>query len=207
MPGSFSRVVVRCSGAIRFVQSIACVARRGQQHGSMLSQRLLGDRISAGQRSHRPRNRARQFSRLRDQQHQRVRIMLGLRNQVGCNKRRLAVVTKNQSFGRARQKIDGAIESHNFLGRGHKQISRPDDLVHARNCFCAVSQRRNRLRAADRGRTRALPTAPPPPEWPARGAAKPREYPSPRQPAPESPSSARLRAGDSVRRERNIRPN
>ena len=75
--------------------------------------------------------------------------MLGLRHQVRCNERRLALVAKNQSLGRTRQKIDGAIKSHNFLRSGHKQISRPDDLVYSGNAFRAVSQGRNCLRAAD----------------------------------------------------------
>ena len=115
----------------------------------MFSQRLLGNRISLRHGRNRARDRTRQLARLRDQQHHGVRIMLRLRHQVSRNERRLAMVTKNQPLRRTRQKIDGAIKGHNFLRRGHKQISRPHDLVYPRNAFRAVGQRRNRLRSAD----------------------------------------------------------
>ena len=133
--------------------------------------------------------------------------MLRLCDQIRCDKGWLAVVTKNETLGRACQKIDGAIKRHNFLGRGHKQIARPDNFVYARNAFRPVRQGRNRLGAADaieltdsqqrRRRQRCL----------ARDEARPLESPSLPRLALESLSSAKLRAGDSVRRERNIRLN
>ena len=75
--------------------------------------------------------------------------MLRLRHQVGRNETMARLVTKNQTLGRTRQEINGAIKRDEFLGRGHKQISRPDNLVYARNTFRPVRQGRNRLRAAD----------------------------------------------------------
>ena len=115
----------------------------------MFSQRLLSNRISLGQRSRRPRDCGGEFPRFRDQEYERIRIVLRLCHQIRCDKGWLAFVTKNQTLRRTCQEINGAIKRDNLLGSGHKQISRPDNFVYPRNAFRSVGQRGNRLRAAD----------------------------------------------------------
>ena len=195
MPGSFSRVVVRCSGAIRFVQSIAW-SRRMQPAGPRHAFAATAGRSDFLAPAPPPTAKPNAAS-FRD-------CVISSTKASGscsaCATRSAAMNDGSPSsqrirpFRRARQQIDGAIESHHFLGGGHEQISRPDDLVHPRNALCAVGQRRNRLRAADAVELASRPASPPPPALPAPGGAKPRECPSLLRPAPESPSSARLRA-------------
>ena len=84
--------------------------------------------------------------------HLRVRAVLGLREQVGGDKiRRCAAVGDNQYFGRSGGHIDcRAVKTLADLtfGFGHIRIARPEDFIDLRNRFGAQRQRGNSLSAA-----------------------------------------------------------
>ena len=76
--------------------------------------------------------------------------MLGLRQQVQRDPVRVVVaVGDHQNLGRSGNHVDANPAKHPALGGGDIGVARAGDLVHRRNGFGAVSQRRNRLRPAD----------------------------------------------------------
>ena len=142
----------------------------------------------------------------RNEDDHRIRIVLGLRDQVGRKKLRIAAVAVQHGLGRTGQHVDGAIEAHQFLGGGDKAVSRADDLVHARESFpCHRPARRwpARLRS---DRLRECQASVRPPALPAADAATPRRCAARRRPARESRSSAAWKEADSGLRERSSRP-
>ena len=67
----------------------------------------------------------------------------------GDEGRRGRFVGQHDDLARAGDAVDGHLAEDAPLGQGHEQVARPDDHVHGRHSFDAVSQRRHRLGAAD----------------------------------------------------------
>ena len=108
-------------------------------------------------------------------------------------------LARHDNFRRPGQHVDGAIEGHQPLRRRHIQISRADDLVHARNRLRAIGQRGNRMRAAHAIELRRCPAGARQPASPAQASATPPRCAPRPPPAPESPSSAASKAADAAR--------
>ncbi len=85
-------------------------ARRRDKYRAPRSQRFLCNRIPFRQFRRTQHHRPRQLPRSRDKQNQRLRIMLGLRHQIGCNKFRIARVAQNDGFRRPSQEINSTVE-------------------------------------------------------------------------------------------------
>ncbi len=82
------------------------------------------------------------------QQYLRIRAMLGLRQQVGGDERRLAPASAITSTGGTGRHIDGggAILRDLLLGFGNEAVARPEQLVTGRNAGGAIGHRSDRLR-------------------------------------------------------------
>ena len=80
----------------------------------------------------------------------RRRVMLGLRQQVGGDPVRIVVlVGDDQHFRRPGDHVDADLPEHKPLGGGDIGVAGTHDFGDRRDCLCAISERRNRLRAAD----------------------------------------------------------
>ncbi len=98
------------------------------------------------------RHRRGQLLRIGDQQRLRAHVMLGLRQQVGCDERRIRRrIGNHQHLGRSGRQVAGGairIAGHDLLGRRGERGARAEDLVHLGNGRGAIGHRRHRLRAA-----------------------------------------------------------
>ena len=203
---SASESTVRCSGASRFVISRAprSSAQQRQCHSSQ-STRAQSHSFSP-RRSSPPRPPLCASVPLRRYEYRtapRDRAPPAPPGQTQSPRIPRSLVHNN--LRRPRQHVDAAIKRHQLFRRRHIQVSRPNNLVHARQALRAVGKRRNRLRSADPGRTRQRPASMRLPASPAPAAATPPQSSSRPPPAPESPSSAASRAADSVRSAHSIR--
>lgn len=74
--------------------------------------------------------------------------MLGLRQKIRRDKRRIRrIVSNNKNLTRPRQSIDVDIAEYETLGARDPDVSRSNDLVHARQFVRAIRERRDRLGA------------------------------------------------------------
>ncbi len=191
---------------MRLTHSIAC-----SRDAATSRQRIAADRLPrngiASARALRLRLALSLPDRLRrDEDHHRVRIVFGLRDQVGREKLRIAAVAVDHGFGRPGQHVDGAIEAHQLLGCGDKDVSRA-----RRSCpragwspFHRPAPRWPALRRSDKLRESPADAAAASVAGCGRGETT-RCAPHPR-PARESRSSAAWREADSVRRAHSSRP-
>jgi hypothetical protein len=96
-------------------------------------QRRLGQRAAGG-----------------DQADARVHVVLGLRQQVGGDHRRIAgLVGDDENLARPGELVDADGAEHLSLGLVDIGVAGPDDLVHRRDALRAIGHRRDRLRPAD----------------------------------------------------------
>jgi hypothetical protein len=100
-----------------------------------------------------PRDRARDSAgeplRRRDQDCARVRIVLGLGNQVGGDPFGTAGFREDGDLARPGEEIDRAIAGDECLCGGHVRVSGPHDLVHLRHGRGAVRECANGVGSAD----------------------------------------------------------
>ena len=76
--------------------------------------------------------------------------VLGLREQIARDPRGVrAGIGEDQNFARSRQQVDRDLPEDLPLGLHDIRISWPENLLHRRDRGRAISQRRDRLRAAD----------------------------------------------------------
>ena len=81
--------------------------------------------------------------------------MLGLAEQIGGDPVGIVgAVGDHQDFRRPGDGIDADLAEHFALGGGDLGIAGAHDLVHRRDAFGAIGQRRHRLRPADADRFR-----------------------------------------------------
>ena len=77
-------------------------------------------------------------------------VVLGLREQVGGDPGRVVrLVGDDQNLGRACDRVDADLAEDLALGGGDIGVAGADDLVDGGDRLRAVSERRDRLRAAD----------------------------------------------------------
>ena len=69
------------------------------------------------------------------------RIVLGLRYKVGSNVGLIAALARNDNFSRSGEHIDRAIKCDQALGGCDIEVSRPYDLIDARNAGGPICQR------------------------------------------------------------------
>src|SRR6202521_5768353 len=75
--------------------------------------------------------------------------MFRLGYKVGGDASRIAVGADDHGFGGTGQEFNGAIESYEFLGRGHVPVARTDDFVHARYFFSSIGKGSDGLGSTD----------------------------------------------------------
>src|SRR5580704_14508929 len=75
--------------------------------------------------------------------------MFRLGYKVRSDASRIAVGADDYGFGGTRQEFNGAIESYEFLGRGHVPVAGTDDFVHARYFFSSIGKGSDGLASTD----------------------------------------------------------
>ena len=98
---------------------------------------------------HFARHGLRQAQASRDQDRARIRVVLGLRDEVRRNPRRPAGRREHGNLARSGEEIDGAVLRDERLGRGDVGIAWSDDAIDARHSGRAVGQRCDGVRAAE----------------------------------------------------------
>ena len=76
-------------------------------------------------------------------------IVLRLRQHVGGQVPRIAVVTDDQNLGRPGDKVNANTAREQTLGRRHINIARPDDAIGARNGFGSEGECGDRVSPAE----------------------------------------------------------
>ena len=127
------------------------IERRRDQNRARLLQRLprrIRFRQIAQLLFYFSRNSFRESRRWSDQQRDRVRIVLGLRQKIRGDIARRSAGREDQHFRRAGRHVNRAIVGDDALRGGNVAIAGAANLVHARNRLRAVGERADRLRAA-----------------------------------------------------------
>src|SRR3984885_3618942 len=123
--------------------------RSRDQNYAFPANRLACHAIHPTYLNYNPRDISCQLAFRRNENCHRLWIMFRLRHQIGGNKFWSSCITHDEHFRWPRQEIDRAIERHLFLGDGDVNISRADNLIHARNALRPEGERRDRLCPAD----------------------------------------------------------
>ena len=125
------------------------LARSGKKDEAMLAQGLPCSGIRLHPRFQLGYHAFGESGLRRDEDRERLWIMLRLGNQLRGDVGGIAGIAGDHDLRRSREHVDGAVEGDQSLGRGHVEIAGADDLVHPLDALCAIGQRGNRLGTAD----------------------------------------------------------
>ncbi len=139
----------KCSGASRSHSRAASSASRATT-SAVFFQALTGQvaALQAGELASQLLADRSDQRRVPGDQHARTGTVLGLRDQVAGDIRRLSgFVRQNHDLARARDAVDIDLAVDESLGQRDEEVARPNDLVDTLNSLNAIGQRRDPLRA------------------------------------------------------------